>query len=89
MVNRQGVRRKAWRRGRLITTGLSTLGALRSTTSASKLHEAGCARCYDDHAAEGGSDEQGDAKRELAVEDQKRNGHLLQVLQDEDKHENQ
>lgn len=69
--------------------GLSTLGALRSTTSASKLHDAGCACCYDDHAAERGGDEQGDAKRDLAVEDQERNGHLLQVLQDEDKHENQ
>jgi hypothetical protein len=71
------------------TTRLTTLGALRSTTSASKLHDAGCACCYDDHAAERGGDKQGDAKRELAVEDQERNGHFLQVLQDEDKHENQ
>jgi hypothetical protein len=81
--------RRHWRLASLLPPELFALGALRSTTSASKLHDAGCARCYDDYAAERGGDEQGDAKRELAVEDQERNGHFLQVLQDEDKHENE
>lgn len=69
----------------------SALSALwtASATSAAKLDHAGCARCYDDHSAERGGDEQGNAKRELTVEDQERNGHRLQVLQDEDDHENQ
>ena len=60
--------------------GLPTRGTLRAASRPSKLHDAGCARRYDDHAAERGGDEQGDAKRELAVEDQERNGHFLQVL---------
>jgi hypothetical protein len=62
---------------------------LRATSRASKLHDAGCARRDDDHTAECGGDEQGDAKRELSVEDEERNGHRLQILQDEDEHESQ
>ncbi len=47
-----------------------TLRVLSPTTGTSKLHDPGCASREDDHAAERGSNEQGDAKRELAVEDQ-------------------
>ena len=69
--------------------GLPTRGTLRAASRPSKLHDAGCARRYDDHAAERGGNEKGHAKRKLSVEEQERNSHRLQVLQDKDEHENQ
>jgi hypothetical protein len=58
-----------------------------ATSSASKLDDASCARCDDDHAAERCGDEQGDAERQLAMEDQERDRHVLKVLHDEDEDE--
>jgi hypothetical protein len=60
-----------------------------ATSSASKLDDASCPRCDDDHAAERSGDEQSDAERQLTMEHQKRDRHVLKVLEDEDEDEDQ
>jgi hypothetical protein len=69
--------------------GLPVVDGLRTTTRASKLDDASGTCCDDDDAAERDSDEQGDAERKLAVEDEERDGHRVKILQDEDEHEHE
>jgi hypothetical protein len=56
---------------------------------ASQLDDAGGACRDNDDAAERGGNEQSDAERRLAVEDEERDGHRPEILEDEDEHQHQ